>query len=195
LGLLAGLAGAALWYAVRKISGYELGIIAIAVGLMVGLAVRKGSKGRGGWFYQALAIALTYSSVCAQYVPDIVEAAMHQLRDRHSASAGSAKNPAAGNARDKTTAKNAAAEKPAATDAPAPKLGAAKMTLALAYFLVVALIISLAVPFLGGAQNMIGLLIIGIALYEAWKINKGSAIRIAGPFQLGPPTALEAPGR
>ena len=65
LGLLAGLAGAAIWYAVRKITDYEIGLIAIVVGLMVGVAVRKGSKGRGGWFYQALAMTLTYCCVCA----------------------------------------------------------------------------------------------------------------------------------
>ena len=65
LGLLASLAGGALWDAVVKITGYEIGLIAILVGLMVGVAVRKGSKGRGGWFYQTLAIVLTYSCICA----------------------------------------------------------------------------------------------------------------------------------
>ena len=45
---------------------------------------------------------------------------------------------------------------------------------------------SLAAPFLVGAQNIIGLLIIGFALFEAWKINKRVPVRIAGPFQLAP---------
>ena len=153
LGLLAGLAGAALWYAVRKITGYEIGLIAIAVGLMVGVAVRKGSKGRGGWFYQTLAIVLTYCCICAQYMPDIVEGLMQKFREHHAAPAGPAKNPAAGNAHDKAPAKNAPAEKPAPDDAAAPKPGVVKMTLAVACFLVIAFIISLALPFLAGVQK------------------------------------------
>ena len=191
LGLLAGLAGAAVWYAVRKATGYEIGLIAIAVGLMVGVAVRKGSKGRGGWFYQTLAIVLTYSCICAQYVPDLVEGLLKKAHARQAAAP--AKNPAAGKAHDKAAAKNADAEQPAPGDA-APEPGAAKTTLRIALILVVSFVVSLALPFLAGPQNIIGILIIGFALYEAWKINKGSALRIDGPFQLAPPAVAEAPG-
>ncbi|HEX3997970.1 MAG TPA: hypothetical protein VHX65_05415 [Pirellulales bacterium] len=45
---------------------------------------------------------------------------------------------------------------------------------------------SLAAPFLPGAQNMIGILIIGIAMWEAWKFTKARALPIHGPYQLGP---------
>ena len=85
LGLLAGLAGATLWYLVRVSTGYELGLIAIVVGLIVGVAVRKGSRERGGWFYQTLAIVLTYACIGAQYLPDVLAAA----RRRTSRKAGS----------------------------------------------------------------------------------------------------------
>src|SRR5579871_645356 len=42
-------------------------------------------------------------------------------------------------------------------------------------------------PFAGGSNNIMGLIIIGIGLYEAWKINR--RIPLAGPFRIGPPQA------
>ncbi len=54
LGSLAAAAGAGLYYAILALTGYELGLVAIVVGLGVGFAVRKGSNGRGGWRYQLL---------------------------------------------------------------------------------------------------------------------------------------------
>jgi len=46
----------------------------------------------------------------------------------------------------------------------------------------------LAAPFLAGAQNLIGLLIIGFALWEAWKFNARRQVPISGPYQIGPTT-------
>jgi hypothetical protein len=55
--------------------------------------------------------------------------------------------------------------------------------------------LALAGPFLGGTSNIMGILIIGIGLYEAWKINR--RVPLSGPFRLGPatpPFAVAAPG-
>jgi hypothetical protein len=55
---------------------------------------------------------------------------------------------------------------------------------------VVAFVISLAQPFLTlvevGISGIIGLFIIGIGLYEAWKLNKPGGREIAGPFPISP---------
>jgi hypothetical protein len=40
-------------------------------------------------------------------------------------------------------------------------------------------------PFLGGTSNLLGLVIIGIALYEAWKLNR--PVPITGPFRVAAP--------
>jgi hypothetical protein len=48
--------------------GVEIGIIAIAVGYMVGKAVRAGSRGLGGRPQQILAVLLTYFSITTSYV-------------------------------------------------------------------------------------------------------------------------------
>jgi hypothetical protein len=75
-GVVVGLAGAAVWYGVRVVTDYELGLLSIAIGYGVGKAVSWGSSGRGGWLYQLLAVVLTYAAICANYVPDIVQAAV-----------------------------------------------------------------------------------------------------------------------
>src|SRR5947207_5506745 len=73
LGVLAAVAGSLLYFAVAAVTGREFGLVAIAVGYMVGKAVRKGSRGRGGWAYQTLAIGLTYLAIVSTYVPLIVK--------------------------------------------------------------------------------------------------------------------------
>lgn len=68
-GALAALAGSLIWYGIIAATGYELGLIAIVVGLMVGGAVRKGSGGTGGLSLQLLAVFLTYTSIVSSYTP------------------------------------------------------------------------------------------------------------------------------
>lgn len=72
-GVGAAAAGALLYFAVSSATGYNIGLIAVAVGWMVGSAVRKGSDGRGGRFYQLLAVLLTYLSISASLAPDVYE--------------------------------------------------------------------------------------------------------------------------
>jgi hypothetical protein len=49
-------------------------------------------------------------------------------------------------------------------------------------------------PFLGGTRNIIGLFIIGIGLYEAWKLTRALPLHVLGPFPIDsePPAALTA---
>lgn len=72
-GAVVGAAGAALWYGIRALTNYELGLISIVIGYGVGKAVHWGSSGKGGWLYQLLALFLTYTSIVTNYVPDIVQ--------------------------------------------------------------------------------------------------------------------------
>jgi hypothetical protein len=70
----AALAGSILYFVVLAATGYEIGLIAIVVGWMVGRAVSVGSQGRGGWLYQAVAVGFTYLAICTSYIPQIVDA-------------------------------------------------------------------------------------------------------------------------
>jgi len=68
-GLGAAVAGAAIYYAVIAITHFEIGLIAILIGYMVGYAVRRGAGGRGGLRFQILAAVLTYGAVGLAYGP------------------------------------------------------------------------------------------------------------------------------
>ena len=78
LGSVAAAVGGVIYYMITRASGLNLALISILVGFMVGSAVRKGSGNRGGPFYQALAIFLTYSSIVAMNAPLVIEAVANQ---------------------------------------------------------------------------------------------------------------------
>ena len=49
-------------------------------------------------------------------------------------------------------------------------------------------------PFLAGVKNILGLLIIGIGLYEAWKYTRAAPLVVRGPLEPeAPPIAPKAP--
>ncbi len=79
-GMLAALAGAIVYYLIVRLTGYNIGLIAIVVGLMVGNGVRAGSGNRGGRMYQLLAISLTYLSIVAMNVPLLFEGVLRQAK-------------------------------------------------------------------------------------------------------------------
>jgi hypothetical protein len=72
-GLGAAAVSAVVWYGIVKLTGYEIGIIAVAVGFAVGGAVRFGAEQRGGWAYQTIAVVLTYLAIAASYLPSLLE--------------------------------------------------------------------------------------------------------------------------
>ncbi len=46
------------------------------------------------------------------------------------------------------------------------------------------LAIAFAAPFLAGVENIMGLIIIAIGMYEAWKLNRRVELVITGPHGL-----------
>jgi hypothetical protein len=133
-GLGGAIVGAGVYYAILAVTGYEIGLVAIAVGWLVGRGVQKGSDGTGGWAYQALAVGLTYLAIVSTYVPFIVNA---------------------------MTADEAQAG------------------------VVALLALAAAAPFLAGFENVLGILIIGFALYQAWQMNRRVPMTINGPYAVG----------
>jgi hypothetical protein len=179
-GFVAAVLGALLYYAIAALTGYEFGLIAIVVGFAVGTAVRWGANGRGGWPYQALAIALTYLAIVCTYIPPMIEAFREEAREESTTSGGAPSNEAAGT----SAAPGGHASTPAAAsggDAPS----AAGAMVALVFLLALACV----APFLAGFENIIGLIIIGIGLYEAWKLNRRTELTISGPHLLARTTA------
>jgi hypothetical protein len=80
------LVGAAVYYAVLAI-GFEIGIIAILSGYLVGYMVKKGTGNRGGRRFQILAVLLTYVSIAMAYTPIAIKAAV-EARQEKTAQAG-----------------------------------------------------------------------------------------------------------
>jgi len=173
LGLAAAIAGSIVWWGVRKLTGYEIGLISIGIGIAVGRAVRWGGRNRGGVAYQLLAVALTYLSITGNYVPDVINELRKSAEASPAASAPSATATA-------PPAKPIAVKANAAAAADSPGIG----SIFIAFGAI--LLLAAATPFFAGASNIIGILIIGFGLWEAWKINRRVDEVINGPFSVTP---------
>lgn len=130
-GLVGGAIGSGIYYAILAITGYEIGLVAILVGYLVGRGMQMGSGGQGGWAYQAIAVALTYVAIVVTYIPMILRAFREAQIE--------------------------------------PPLG----TLFL---------IAIKAPVMAGVENIIGMLIIGFALFQAWKMTRRVEVAVTGPF-------------
>lgn len=163
----AALAGTIVYTAVAMM-GVEIGIIAIAVGYMVGKAVRAGSRGLGGRPQQILAVLLTYFSITTSYVA----VGLYQM----------AKNPEQfqQNAK-KSAAKDAQPQTEAPTGGAQPRIG-------LVGALVFLLMLLVAAPFfgLGSIGGFISLFIIFIGLKQAWKMTGRTEVLVTGPYGPAP---------
>lgn len=187
-GLGAGLLGALIWYAVRRITNMEIGLVAIVVGFMVGKAVRKGSGNRGGRGYQVMAVILTYCCIAANYMPDIAQMLIQDYHEKETAKASVVSTTAPSSNHAKTsvaTSKPTLAGTTADDDEPHERPSLLKLVGLVLLLVVLIFALSLAAPFLMGVQNIIGLLIIGFALWEAWKFNRRIPLPITGPYQVG----------
>jgi hypothetical protein len=151
-GSAAAFAGFLIYATVSIAFDLQLALISILVGVMVGKAIRKGSKGLGGRPQQILAVALTYFAITTSYIPVYIHEAM--------------KTPA------KTTQTNAA---PSSRNTK-PSLGSA-----LAIVLLIALaapFMSLA----SGFSGILNIAIIFFGLQNAWKLTGRTDLIITGPY-------------
>lgn len=147
-GSVAAVAGAVGMAAITLATGYQLGIVAIGVGWLVGKAVRLGSEQRGGRGYQVIAVLLTYLAASMMYLPMVFEGVRGE-----DAGAGAA------------------------------------MT---AVQVVIAAAISVAVPVWSAMEDPLGLVIVGIALWQAWSMTAALAVALEGPFALRPVAGTQA---
>jgi hypothetical protein len=159
-------------------TGWQGAIATIGIAFVIARVVRKASGGLGGIRFQVLAVALTYLSATMGYIPEmwreLKEAAAEQ--DKQEA----AKTPSAPT--------DTAAE-------PASDGAKSKGSLGGVLIAVASLIgIMLAAPLLNATEAPLGLLIVGIGLYEAWKLSRGPPVHLEGPFPVGVAGAAPAAG-
>ena len=195
-GTLAGLLGALIWYLIRVIAQIEIGLVAILVGFMVGKAVYRASASQGGIIYQVLAVLITYGCISANYMPDIFQVMMTEASQRSDdAAAGTAQNAgevagesAARAVGEKTIDSSNEAKSEASHGNPEkPESGegrALPLIVSLILFALITFVLALATPVFMGIESPIGLLIIGFALWEAWKFSAHRPVPITGPYDL-----------
>src|SRR5262249_4249110 len=68
-GIAGAIAGMILYSTFTILTGIIIGYVSLAVGWLVGTAMKKGSQGVGGRRYQIAAVALTYAPVSLSAIP------------------------------------------------------------------------------------------------------------------------------
>ncbi len=182
-GFGAAILGAIVYYAVIAITNFEIGIVAIAIGFMVGHGIRMATKGRGGRRFQVVAMVLTYWAVGLAYLPFVF--ADNSQPDTTQAAGTNPGAPAA--APDSPTAADAVAP-PASPDA-AEATDAAGPVNNVPLALAVLVGLSFALPVLSVVSSMpggiISAAIIAFGMHQAWKMTAAPQPQITGPFRIG----------
>ncbi len=203
-GLGGGAVGAGIWGLVMYYSNSTWGIIAVVLGILVGSGVRWGAERRGGVGYQLLAVVITYLAVVAAFVPTVFRDASkapqtgwNVFLDEASPAPAVASIVKAESTEDAATVASVLAGgglvKGGLQRESAERLmgslkgagGAASMREVVALpgwaIFLVACVVSAVAPF---ASGIITVLIVGFALYEAWKLNVRANVAIEGPFRV-----------
>ena len=196
-GILFGLGGAflglVLYAAFGILTGLVIGYVSLAVGYIVGKAIKMGSGGMGGRRYQVAAALLTYSAVSIAAIPiyvaqmvkekktekqTMVQHALPQTPD-----AAQQKNPGAS---------DSAMPKESPAQPPDPK----KSSMGLGAALGLAALVGLASPFLelqDPFHGIIGLIILFVGIRIAWRLTAGVKVDILGPFERNAPAPAPPP--
>ncbi len=163
-GIGAAILGAVVYYAVIAITEFEIGIVAIAIGFMVGYGIRLGTGGRGGRRFQIMAVVLTYWAVGLAYTPLLLRAAA-QDSSRTQAEAAATPTDAAG--------------------APAPS---GDVNAAFALSILVGLSFALPVMAILGSMpgGLITAAIIAFGMQQAWGMTAAPRLEITGPYEVSP---------
>lgn len=180
MGSGAAVLGAIIYYAVIAITNFEIGLVAILIGWLVGRAVRRASRNYGGRRFQLLAVALTYLAVGLAYTPFIAKS---EIAKRQGATTGAPSAPTANaSGPEADAAPNPVAPAPVARDAGPASLGTLVVALGAAALFVVILPV---VVVLGSLPSgLISALIIGIGMQQAWKMTAEEEVNISGPYRI-----------
>ncbi len=188
-GIIAGIAGAALYYGFVRATDREWALVTAIVGLMVGKAVHIGSHRRGGRKYQVMAVIVTYFSLSLAYAPFAIEGAAKAGSDEAGTdSAGVASIVTDSSVvRARTDSIDAAAR--AAVDSFRANASSGDHAALIGIGLVAGVAFLAVLPVLVAFGSPLSALIMAFGLWEAWKMNRGElAVGLTGPFRLGAPT-------
>jgi hypothetical protein len=195
LGGVAALVGALVYWGVMEFLELEIGIVAIAIGWMVGRAVAKATRGRSARRHQVMALGLTYLSVALAYAPFAVKEWRKEAKEgttsRVAADSSATARPTSAGVvaapADSMLVVQAGAA--AGTDTAAAPKKDEPMPGGLAVALLAVFGIVLALPIIAALGSMPGgllsLLIIGFGLRQAWTVSVASNRAVTGPHVVG----------
>ena len=182
-GLAAAVAGAILYYAVIALTGWEIGLVAIVIGFMVGFAVQKGSGSAGGRRYQILAVVLTYFAVGLAYAP----LAFKSFSEGGSPTDAAVADSAGSNASTVASDTGSGAESGVATTPGAPAAVSSGPGMFIALGATFLFIFALPVMYIAGSMpsGLISAIIILVGMQQAWKMTARAAVPVSGPYRVG----------
>jgi hypothetical protein len=178
-GLLATAVCAIGWLLLVRATGHTMPWLAIPVGIVVGLSLHQGSRGRGGFRYQVAAALLVYAAFVVPFVPPVFGGVADAIKKQHAEEiavrtdkpAASQNTPPVPEGMPTTTS---SASTSAAMPARPSPLASIK-----AYFVfaVIAWGLVLVSPFVQGAAGALGTLSLAIGMAVAWHLNRRARLR------------------
>jgi hypothetical protein len=185
-GIIFGVGGAILGLIIYSVfgivTGIVIGYVSLAVGFIVGKAIRMGSGGVGGRRYQVAAALLTYAAVSMAAIPMGISQLMKEKKSQPPSQSTQSMqpSPAASTPSEDASGETSAPTRAAQSPAKRPVNWAAALGgLAL---------IGLASPFLelqDPLGGIIGLVILFVGIRIAWQLTAGPKVDILGPFTVG----------
>ena len=186
-GIGAAILGFALFAGFVIVTGISLGYISLAVGWLIGKAMRLGSGGIGGRRYQIAAAVLTYIAVSMAAIPIAIHYQVEN-KPQHAqheaplvvATPSAPAAPSAGPRPDTTIVVPSGP-----VDNPPLEQPVAKTQMSVLEMLGGLALLGLASPFLelsSPFNGLLGLVILAVGINIAWKLTAGPKLEILGPF-------------
>ena len=190
-GVIFGIGGAILGlilYSVFGIvTGMVFGLVSLAVGYIVGQAIKMGSSGIGGRRYQLAAAFLTYAAVSMSAIPMYIYQSANHPKPAPAASSTVTVTPSDNGSASSAPGSDEDSEAAAAHSATKP--GLFKVIATLIYVGLASPFLELQDPFHGA----IGLIILFVGIRIAWRLTAGAQVDVLGPFQAATSPAPLAP--
>jgi hypothetical protein len=176
-GVGAAIAGAVLYYAVIAITDFEIGLVAIVIGYMVGYAVRSATGNRGGLRFQVLALLLTYWAVGLAYTPFLFTG---DTQSQEAQIAPASTEP--------VSTEPASPESGETEPAPlAQSLDPVGVAIASALLLALSLALPVLTVFSSLPSGLISAAIIAFGMQQAWRMTGAPQVVISGPYRIARP--------
>ncbi len=166
------------------ITGIMIGYVSLAVGWLVGKAMKAGSKGIGGRRYQVTAVLLTYAAVSFGAIPIWISAEVKAVKSGEVHATPSQTSSSVTGDTNSTQGSASADRSGDARSNEKPGLGKIAVELVL---------VGLASPFLkfaNGPSAIIGLVILFVGMNISWKLTAAPKIDIMGPFRASTPAPV-----